>query len=349
MKAILNFVGDIGMFRRYEEMGIDPFKLVSLPPADRQIGNFEFMVPDGRDKNFFDVQDKYCCSKEFVEGLSIDRFSYLGLANNHSMDYGIEGLSDTVSLLKSKGVACFGLSKVKEFDVCSFSVKGIEFAILGVAKSGRWDKKYWKYGPNEYDNIEIIGLIRRLSHEVDHVIVFPHWGTELVALPDPLDVVSARGFIDAGASAVIGHHPHVPQGVEYYRNGIIAYSLGSFIYVHEDEVGYSNKNWDRHYSISFQIEFSKNAILASHPHLYKYNPQNRLPEICCDSDIEMHFIRISKDIGDERKYYSAIRKVLLAREIRSLLIRFIDSPTKTIIHYMKYISFSHLKKIFGLR
>ncbi|NTU73845.1 CapA family protein, partial [Candidatus Roizmanbacteria bacterium] len=219
MNAVLNFVGDIALFRRYEEMGIDPIKSIDLPIADCHIGNFEFVVPQDKKKQFFDVQDKYTCHPIYVEGISLEKFSLLGLANNHALDYGVEGLKDTISLLEKKGSVCFGVCENGNFDVCRFSVNGIDFVILGVTKKGRWDKEKWGYGPNAYNKEELLAIIPRLSKEVDHVIIFPHWGTELVSLPDPNDVHNAREFIVAGASAVIGHHPHVPQGVEVFCKG----------------------------------------------------------------------------------------------------------------------------------
>jgi len=62
------------------------------------------------------------------------------------------------------------------------------------------------------------------------VVVILHWGTELAEAPDHAQRAFARALIDAGVDAVIGHHPHVLQGIEKYRNGVIVYSLGNFVF-----------------------------------------------------------------------------------------------------------------------
>ena len=66
----INFVGDIALFKIFEEKGIDPFKEVNLPESDYNIGNFEFIVPNNRENQFFDVSDNYRISHNFFKGLS---------------------------------------------------------------------------------------------------------------------------------------------------------------------------------------------------------------------------------------------------------------------------------------
>ena len=75
-----------------------------------------------------------------------------------------------------------------------------------------------------------IEKIRELSNKVDITIAYFHYGVEFFNYPTPHQVRLSRSLIDAGANLVIGHHPHVPQGYEYYKDGFIAYSLGNFIF-----------------------------------------------------------------------------------------------------------------------
>lgn len=347
MSALINFVGDIAIFKRFESMGIDPFRATEMPEADRYIGNFEFPVPDGRKQTFYDVQSAYCPSYSYFKNLQLDKFSFLGIANNHVMDYGPDGVLDTVAGIENKGVKTFGCSTLDTFDILRFSVNGLTFAVIAFVKGGRWSRGNFGYGPNHYDLEKVLTLISELKTLVNHVIIFPHWGTELVAIPDPEDVKNARAFIDHGASVVVGHHPHVPQGIEEYNGGIIAYSLGSFIYFHEEELGYSEKKWDRHFSISLNIKFSKNSALEHDIHIYKYNMVSKLPEMCNTGEFDAHFFEISKKIGDKREYVSAVRKQLLLRELRSLFLRFKDDPVNTLWQYFRYLKFSHIRKILG--
>ncbi|NJK87716.1 MAG: hypothetical protein HC906_18815 [Bacteroidales bacterium] len=98
----INFLGDIGLFRRYEKLNIDPFSGIQLPQADYSIGNFEFIVSKNRNKNFYDVQEKYSCSFSYAEKLNLNVFSGFSLANNHCLDYGLNGALDTIDLLQRK-------------------------------------------------------------------------------------------------------------------------------------------------------------------------------------------------------------------------------------------------------
>ena len=81
---------------------------------------------------------------------------------------------------------------------------------------------------NDLEQHTIIKDILYARSISDIVAVSLHWGTENVFYPSPDQIKLARSFIDAGASLVLGHHPHVVQGVEIYKNGLIAYSLGNF-------------------------------------------------------------------------------------------------------------------------
>ncbi|MCK5100086.1 MAG: CapA family protein, partial [Desulfobacteraceae bacterium] len=71
--------------------------------------------------------------------------------------------------------------------------------------------------------------IKDLREKVDHVIVSPHWGMERFRIPSPEQIEQAHAFVDAGASMVVGHHPHVLQGMQIYKGIPIVYSLGNFL------------------------------------------------------------------------------------------------------------------------
>ena len=91
----------------------------------------------------------------------------------------------------------------------------------------------------------LVRQIQELRQHVDHVIVSLHWGEERFLIPSPVQVEQAHALADAGASMVLGHHPHVLQGLEVYRGVPIIYSLGNFV---ADEVHFTNGDavrWDR--------------------------------------------------------------------------------------------------------
>lgn len=341
----VNLVGDISLFKEYENRNIDPFKGVELPQSDFNIGNFEFIIPNNREKFFYDVQSEYSISYEFFKSLNLNLFNAFSLSNNHCMDYGLSGVNDVTEVLENYGVTRFGFGR-NSYNHFSATINGISIAIISFVKKGRWTRQVDKEGPDGYNTDKISEHIIRLKENVDHVIVFPHWGTELVDLPDPIDVLNARSFIDSGASAVIGHHPHIIQGMELYKGNPIYYSLGSFIYIPENELGYNCKqSKNRNYSICLSLKLSQNKVESVIPYFYKYNENSLLPERIPQNEINDYFAELSNNIGDSVSYRSKVRRLLLKRELQSLFIRLKKNPVKTIVHYANYIEVSHFKKL----
>ncbi len=343
----VNFTGDIGVFKKYEELGIDPFREVILPEADLNIGNLEFIVSKNGKPLFYDVQEHYSCSTSYFRNLAVEKFKVLGIANNHVMDYGLSGVRDTIEILDRKNIAHFGFSEGEDFSIGQVTIKGINLGLIGCVKKGRWSKEHFGYGPNTYDCDTICEMIRKNKSRFDHILIYPHWGTELIDLPIPEDTSNAKKFIDAGASAVIGHHPHVPQGIESYNQGIIAYSLGSFIYIHEEELGYSFGNQNRHFSICLNIEFSKDRILEYKVYYYKYNQVNKIPEPAKSDEIDRYDAYLNENIHNEKLFRKLIFTVLIRREVKSFFIRFKQNPTKTSIQYARLLIKKALIKIKG--
>ncbi len=341
----INFLGDIGLFRKFEELKIDPFREVKLPDSDLNIGNFEFIVPREGKKFFYDVQEKYSCSRDYLGTLGINKFQGFGLANNHSLDYGQDGTHDTIDYLTRAGIVVFGFSSDNDYSIGKFEKNGIRVGVIACVKTGRWSKEIHGYGPDTYDVAKICSLIKENLNNFDHIVVYPHWGTELIEIPDFVDTVNAKAFIDSGASAVIGHHPHVSQGIEVYGKGIIAYSLGSFIYIPEEEVGYSSKNTNREISICLNIEFSKESITSYHAFYYKYNFGNKVPERVKDEDSVNYAHYLDNSIYNRKLYKNQIMSVLLKREFRSFLVRFRENPLKTILNYSGYLIRKAVKMI----
>lgn len=325
----IKFVGYIGLFDVFEEKGIDPFKEVILPKSDYNIGNFEFIIPNNREKLFFDVSNNNKTNYIFFKELHLNKFNAFSLANNHCMNYGVAGCEDVISVLNEKKIDYFGYGN-KNFNLLTFNIKGISFAVIAFVKQGRWNRNQkQKLGPDSYQVDEVIAEIKRLKQPTNHVIEFPHWGTELVDMPDPKDVANARAFIGCGATAVIGHHPHIIQGIENYNNGLIAYSLGSFIYVPEKEVGYSASQCEsRNYSMCLNLKFNLKNIIEFKPTIYKYCKINHILKEISSAEVEEYLNDLNKGINQKNNYSRKVRKQLFRRELKSFAQRFKSTPIK---------------------
>ncbi len=144
----------------------------------------------------------------------------VGLSNNHSMDYGQKGFDDTVANFGKAHVPVFYQNRPYRT-----TLRGIDTVIIGDCTV---------VGEN---TTHLDGVAARVRREIkafkkpgNLVIVVMHWGSELAPVPFPWQQAMARQFLDAGADAVVGHHPHVLQGIERYRGKYIAYSLGNFAF-----------------------------------------------------------------------------------------------------------------------
>jgi len=333
----LTFLGDIAFFKLFESLQYKKEIKGLFSNYNNIIGNFEFVIPKLAKKKFYDVQDNYKCQYDFIEKLDINFYAF-SLANNHVMDYGVDGLLETRNLIEKKGIKVFGVGE-NNYNVLEFSEENIDICILGCVKKGRWSRNEGtEIGPDTYEPELIIDFIKKNKSIYDHMIIFPHWGTELIDIPNPYDVINARKFIDAGASAVIGHHPHIIQGIEKYKNGLIAYSLGSFLYVHEHELGYQSWQKKRLYSITLELSLSKERIESHEIKFHKYNKITKLPEPTIESSVNKYFSNLCNNISNKGNYYLKKYTILGFREMISFFIRFKKSPIQALTHYWNYIT-----------
>lgn len=159
-----------------------------------------------------------------------------GVANNHALDYGKDAYTDTLSTLHSAGISTVGggNSYNEAAAPAVLNKNGETFSILAssrVIPSGSWNIDNSTPGMlTTYDPNELIAEIKKAKASYNHVLVEVHWGKEYADHPEDYQVDFAHKYIDAGADAVIGMHPHVLQGIEFYKGKPIFYSLGNFMF-----------------------------------------------------------------------------------------------------------------------
>ena len=158
--------------------------------------------------------------EDVSEMLSDVGFDILSIANNHTLNRGITGLSDTYKNLNKFGVSPCGNPVESESKyTASKDINGTKVAFACFNDIG-----------NSLKEDEAASVISSLSSENDYVLVSIHWGNEYQHTPNKRQMHLAHKFIDAGASFVIGHHPHVVQPFEIYNGKFIFYSLGNFVF-----------------------------------------------------------------------------------------------------------------------
>ena len=161
-------------------------------------------------------------------------FTLLSLANNHGMDYGADAVAHTTAALDAAGVAWAGVG-VNAADARALRAlerRGLRFGFLAYADahSPRVFADGDRAGVSALCPSWILEDIARWRSRVDVLVVSLHWGIEYADRPTERQQRLARRIIDAGADLVLGHHPHVFQGLEEYNGGLIAYSLGNLLF-----------------------------------------------------------------------------------------------------------------------
>jgi poly-gamma-glutamate synthesis protein (capsule biosynthesis protein) len=158
-------------------------------------------------------------------------FTVLNVANNHSMQHNIGPFTDTVDRLKGLGLGVVGVATADHRGCVPhvFTVNGLRITMLGYA----FEPDVYVKGPVGYafaPNCDVLAQVAEAKAQSDIVMVSLHWGVEFVAHPSVEEEAFGRRLVDAGADLVIGHHPHVIRRVERYGRGLIAYSLGNFVF-----------------------------------------------------------------------------------------------------------------------
>lgn len=226
---------------RLESQGYD-FTLRRLAPAiagkDWLVGNLEGPITDYTLPLDSGKLYAYHVDPQAAPMLRRFGFDMMCLANNHVLDYGPPGLRDTLNLLDTAGIRHFGAGYTQAEATGGeiVELKGVKIGFLGFMQP--YDLYTHRYpwfatgsrpGVARMDRKTVQAAIRALRPRVDVLIVSFHWGRNYM---DRIDMQQrfARLAIDAGASLVVGHHPHVPQGVELYKGVPILYSLGNFAF-----------------------------------------------------------------------------------------------------------------------
>lgn len=273
-----------------------------LDESDINICNFEAPIVD--------IDDSYTpigksgpslcqpsLSADLVESLG---FNVILMANNHIMDYGRESCEKTISNFRHSKVVGVGDAPYKP---ALIEINGFKIAFLSLVQHefGIYEDCHDEmYGTAWIGNSNIKHIIEETKNKVDFVFVFPHAGIEHYNAPLPEWRNCYKNFITYGADAVIASHPHVPQGVEYYNNKPIFYSLGNFYF---DQLT-GGRFWNK--SIGVKIVISDTKIEFT-PILLCFT-SGRI-EVDTSEESIQHFATINNLLSDDISYNKYINKM----------------------------------------
>ena len=245
--ATLAFVGDIMLGRslgaridRGEGDTIFASVDIILQAADLTIGNLECALGTGGTKA--PKAYTFLAPPEAARLLRNAGFDLMSLANNHSLDYGLEVFDQTGKILTENGIRFIGAGadEIQARAPARFEAGGVRIALLAYADVpveylSKFDARDWSAGPSTpgiswADDEKIKQDLLALDGEADLIVVLFHFGTEGLEAPDKRQIQLSRLAVDYGADVIVGSHPHMVQNVEQYKDGWIFYSLGNFVF-----------------------------------------------------------------------------------------------------------------------
>jgi len=270
-------IGDVALFGDYTDLignnGYDyPFACISkyINKSDVVFANLEAPLSnEGRPDKSKPIS--ICGSPSGIASLIHTGISDVSLANNHSYDYGKKAILDTQRRLKEAGISFVGIGKslnlsrqpiIKKFQGGTLAI----LAYNSYSTNGRYYASRIRGGVSPLEYKFIKHDIRSIKQKyADCIILISlHWGIEGSDYPTPFQRDLAHQIIKDGADLIIGHHPHVIQGVEQYGKGIIVYSLGNFCFPnvsspHIDGIGFKQKRVNKE-SFIFQCDLTNEGI-----------------------------------------------------------------------------------------
>ena len=257
----LIFGGDIMLARSVEsyarsgggwEQVMSPINSV-FSSSDCRVANLE--SPFASNKKQTETGSLVFAAKpEAVAALIDSKITAVSLANNHITDQGAAGLNETQKILKENNIAYGGAGASRETALAPQTIQcgqlkvGLIFASYGT--------NFGAEGVVVATLEDITPSITEAEKKYDIVAVFAHWGSEYQAVNSPFQKEMAHRYIDAGADLVIGSHPHVIQPIEIYKNKLIAYSLGNFVF---DQAPSGEKTE----AILLKVRYENNEISAT--------------------------------------------------------------------------------------
>ncbi len=197
---------------------------------------------------------------DMISGLELAHVAVVSTANNHARDCGPHGVEFTVKWLRQHGMYAVGSGLDQDQTHAGVVVTrhGVRFGFLGYTfdqSNGNWKDVDPRVALADVKTMQ--ADVRRMKEHADVVIVSMHHGIEYQTKPSAAQIEFAHAAIDAGATLVVGHHPHVIEPTELYGGGEIIYSLGNFVF---DQY---QREATQHGEI-VQISFVGHRILATH-------------------------------------------------------------------------------------
>ena len=277
--------------------------------VDFSIVNFECPVANNVEKPIEKCGPNLHCTLNGVKAIKWAGFNCVTLANNHFLDYGEEGVKETIASLKSNGIEYVGGGKdLEEASKTLYKTfDGYRLAIINCCEhefSIATDKTA---GSNPLNPIQQYYAIKEARKNAERVLVIVHGGHEHFQLPSLRMVDTYRFFVDAGADVVVNHHQHCYSGYEVYKGKPIFYGLGNFCF---DNPSRHVGPWTEGYAVMIDFN-SESPTFELHP--YSQCADEPCVNLLTKSAFEQRLEELNKIIANNtmlkdetEKYYASL-------------------------------------------
>ncbi|TET80369.1 CapA family protein [candidate division TA06 bacterium] len=333
-----------------------PFKCVEkkLKEGDIVFGNLEIPF-DGHNREpfLYDTHPDFKADPLYAPSLKTGCFHILSLANNHIMDWGKDVALETIELVNSLGIKTIGagVNLNEAAKPVVIEKNGTKLGFLAYVHQGRYCATMRRAGANPLMPRRIYRDLAELRPKVDLLIVSLHFGLMFTDIPSPYQRQLCHSIIEGGADLILGHHPHVIQGVEKYKHGLIAYSLGEFV---ADQAGGKAKHYrhdageKRKETMILRVTFRRSGDLN-----YEMIPcriENFQPRILTGDESERlkeKMVHLSALLGQKKHFWEHAGEAVAEDIFRVLAFELSTSGLRAVFSRLKRIRFRHFLILLG--
>jgi len=326
-------VGDISLACRE---GCDPFEGVAryLRAGDIVFGNLEAALCDEGAEVEKEIVLR--AGPGMAAYLRQAGFTILNVANNHALDIGPAGLSHTLVTLREHNIRFVGASSrlsARQHEIVERH--GLTVGFLGYYEAGRAYSLYHDF-VNCIDIDTILRQLQSLRQECSVALVSLHWGIEYAHYPSPAQIELAHALIEGGATLVLGHHPLVVQGIEQYKSGLIAYSLGSF--------QFKPKREEARRSFILRVGIGARGVEQYKLVPVRIDEENRPRMVCGEAKREM--LRFVEQLSDpvrqgrvtERWWFEQTSGAYLHRNLEAWIVRIRKYGLRHVVQFLGWLA-----------
>ena len=335
-----------------------------IEDVDYSIVNLECPVTKGDEKSIVKYGANLQCSEKGIEALQWAGVNCVTLANNHFLDYGEEGVENTLETCRKYEIDVVGGGRnyQEASNILYKELGGKLLAIINCCEHEFSIATEKTAGSNPLNPIQQYYAIKKAKEKADYVLVIVHGGHEYYPLPSPRMQETYRFFVDAGADGIVNHHQHCYSGYEVYKGKPIFYGLGNFCFDNGLEM---NMKWSEGYMVIFKMDDTISFEIIPYRQCYdlanvrlldkaSFNKElNKLHAIINDPNqlkesVEQYYESCSLDYSDilepcYNKYYLACKSrgwlpslISKARKVRSANYICCESHRDKLIYYLSH-------------